>query len=169
MSSSEEIEMYGIDYLGQGRSWPIDCNDGNSESEAGLIYSVDTWADQVIAFINEVIQNKKLHLVGNSVGGHLSVVLAAKHPSLFQSIVLLNPTPIWGANLFGWSGHLPPPPLPRTVGRVLFDWIRDEGTIYQYLNVAYSRNEAFMGDGLISKIRACTEGKGGHAAFASIL
>ena len=62
MSSSEEIEMYGIDYLGQGRSWPIDCNDGNSESEAGLIYSVDTWADQVIAFINEVIQNKKLHV-----------------------------------------------------------------------------------------------------------
>jgi pimeloyl-ACP methyl ester carboxylesterase len=35
--------IYGMDYLGQGRSWPEDCNDGLSESEQGLIYSGDTY------------------------------------------------------------------------------------------------------------------------------
>lgn len=38
--------IYGIDYLGQGNSWPTDCNDGNSENERGLCYSIDTWFDQ---------------------------------------------------------------------------------------------------------------------------
>lgn len=34
--------VYCIDYLGQGRSWPVDCQDGKSENEKGLIYSADT-------------------------------------------------------------------------------------------------------------------------------
>ena len=95
--------IYGVDYLGQGKSWPIDCNDGNSDNEKGLIYSIDTWADQIIQFIEEIIlpnhqkqrgNSIKVHLVGNSVGGHLSVVLAAKRPDLIHSICLLNATPV---------------------------------------------------------------------------
>ena len=38
----QQQTIYAIDYLGQGRSWPIDCDDGNSENEKGLIYSADT-------------------------------------------------------------------------------------------------------------------------------
>ena len=34
--------VYGIDYLGQGKSWPMECNDGDAECEKGLIYSADT-------------------------------------------------------------------------------------------------------------------------------
>mmetsp|Transcript_61172 Transcript_61172/g.72627 ORF Transcript_61172/g.72627 Transcript_61172/m.72627 type:complete len:201 (-) Transcript_61172:27-629(-) len=79
-SSSSRRIIYGIDYLGQGRSWPVDCDDGNAESERGLIYSIDTWADQIISFIEEVIlpehdgtlsdkDGTKVHLIGNSVGG----------------------------------------------------------------------------------------------------
>ena len=34
--------VYCVDYLGQGRSWPRDCEDGKSENEEGLIYSADT-------------------------------------------------------------------------------------------------------------------------------
>lgn len=165
-------KVYGIDYLGQGNSWPLDCDDGNSENEKGLIYSIDTWADQIISFIDEVIvpnhPNEKVHLIGNSVGGHLSVVLAAKRPDLIESIILLNATPVWGLNLKGWSGHLPPPFIPRKLGRVLFDWIRDLDTIEKYLEAAYSNRAAFDDD-LMKKIRACTEGQGRHAAFASIL
>mmetsp|Transcript_54109 Transcript_54109/g.63228 ORF Transcript_54109/g.63228 Transcript_54109/m.63228 type:complete len:139 (+) Transcript_54109:134-550(+) len=33
--------VYGVDYLGQGQSWPIDCDDGNSSNERGLVYSID--------------------------------------------------------------------------------------------------------------------------------
>eukprot|EP00592_Proboscia_alata_P016324 CAMPEP_0194396972 /NCGR_PEP_ID=MMETSP0174-20130528/125284_1 /TAXON_ID=216777 /ORGANISM="Proboscia alata, Strain PI-D3" /LENGTH=169 /DNA_ID=CAMNT_0039193095 /DNA_START=97 /DNA_END=607 /DNA_ORIENTATION=+ len=27
--------VYGVDYLGQGQSWPIDCDDGNSSNDGG--------------------------------------------------------------------------------------------------------------------------------------
>jgi len=169
--------VYGVDYLGQGGSWPVDCDDGNSPNEKGLIYSADTWVDQLIRFMEDVIlpnhQGKngepcKIHLVGNSVGGHLSVVLAARRPDLIDSICLLNATPVWGLNLPGWSGHLPPPSIPRIIGRYLFDRIRDLNTIEKYLENAYANREAFNEE-LCHQIRGCTEGKGGHAAFASIL
>jgi pimeloyl-ACP methyl ester carboxylesterase len=175
--------VYGVDYLGQGRSWPLNCDDGNSKNEEGLIYSADTWVDQIIQFIEHIIlpnhtlsssssssqtATTKIHLVGNSVGGYLSVALAQKRPDLIQSICLLNATPIWGLNLPGWSGELPPPFIPRKIGRFLFDSIRDLDTIETYLDTAYHHREAFD-DTLMKQIRACTEGKGGHAAFASIL
>jgi len=180
LSSSSRV--YGIDYLGQGRSWPLNCNDGNGPTEVGLNYSIDTWADQIIQFIEEIILQRpnnnnnngddssisKVHLVGNSVGGYLAVVLASKRPDLIASICLLNATPVWGLNLPGWSGNLPPPLIPRAIGRYLFDRIRDLKTIDTYLQAAYANKSAF-GDELIGQIRNCTEGNGGHAAFASIL
>lgn len=169
--------IYGIDYLGQGKSWPTDCNDGLADSERDLTYSIDTWMDQVISFIDEVVVPEnldpvtgqcKVHLVGNSVGGHLATIIAYKRPDLIKSISLLNATPVWGLGLPGWNGALPPPSIPRKVGRFLFDKIRDIDTINLYLAQAYSRREAFD-DELVSQIRGCTEGNGGHAAFASIV
>ena len=168
----EDRSVYGLDYLGQGRSWPEDCQDGNAQCEKGLIYSADTWVDQIITFIEQVIMpaspGEKVHLVGNSVGGHLSVIIAGKRPDLIASITLLNATPVWGLNLPFWSGELPPPAIPRRIGRYLFDRIRDENTIQKYLEAAYVNPKAFDQE-LIQQIRGCTEGKGGHAAFASIM
>jgi pimeloyl-ACP methyl ester carboxylesterase len=101
--------VYGMDYLGQGRSWPHDCQDGFGSNERDLQYSGDMWVDQAIQFIEQVVlQNrqhsasKKVHLVGNSVGGHLAVFVAALRPDLIASITLLNATPVWGLNLPGW-------------------------------------------------------------------
>lgn len=34
--------VYCMDYLGQGRSWPKDCQDGQSKNELGLQYSAET-------------------------------------------------------------------------------------------------------------------------------
>ncbi|KAL7526974.1 hypothetical protein ACHAXR_001735, partial [Thalassiosira sp. AJA248-18] len=180
--------IYGIDYLGQGKSWPVDCDDGNSNDELGLGYSADTWLDQLKGFIEKVIipssSGKKVHLAGNSVGGYLSTILTNHHPQLISSLTLMNATPVWGLNLPGWDGKLPAPPFPKMVGRKLFDTIRNPDVIDKYLEAAYVHREAFDGtfddsfrgssdagiDGALgSKIRACTEGKGGHAAFASIL
>ncbi|GKY92604.1 hypothetical protein MPSEU_000230500 [Mayamaea pseudoterrestris] len=47
--------VYCMDYLGQGKSWPMDCNDGCSENERGLSYSGATWVDQIIAFLETVV------------------------------------------------------------------------------------------------------------------
>eukprot|EP00581_Thalassiosira_minuscula_P017468 CAMPEP_0183731112 /NCGR_PEP_ID=MMETSP0737-20130205/34470_1 /TAXON_ID=385413 /ORGANISM="Thalassiosira miniscula, Strain CCMP1093" /LENGTH=520 /DNA_ID=CAMNT_0025963771 /DNA_START=20 /DNA_END=1579 /DNA_ORIENTATION=+ len=195
-SSKREYVIYGIDYLGQGKSWPSNCNDGDSEDELDLGYSADMWLDQLQGFIEEVIlpsstsnsdnAEKKVHLVGNSVGGYLSTILTSRIPTKISSLTLMNATPVWGLNLPGWNGRLPAPPLPKIVGRTLFDVIRDLDTIDKYLEAAYVRREAFDGtyddgfhrecDGSVGasttlgqKIRGCTMGKGGHAAFASIL
>lgn len=64
--------IYGVDYLGQGKSWPADCDDGNSPDELGLGYSADTRLDQIEGFVDEVVipSGGAPHLVGNSVGGY---------------------------------------------------------------------------------------------------
>ena len=190
---NKQYVIYGIDYLGQGNSWPTNCNDGNSQDELNLGYSADTWLAQLTEFIQDVIvplsSNEKVHLAGNSVGGYLATILTSRHPELISSLILMNATPVWGLNLPGWDGKLPAPPLPKLVGRKLFDTIRDDDTIAWYLNEAYVHNEAFDGtfsdsfqdnetsdqttndknQALGSKIKACTENSGGHAAFSSIL
>jgi len=176
---SNNRRVYAIDYLGQGNSWPIQCQDGKSDFEKGLMYSIDTWADQIIQFIEKVIvpshlsqkdncKDVKVHLVGNSVGGYLSTLLARKRPDLVNSICLLNATPVWGLNLPGWNGMLPPPYIPRKIGQYLFDLIRNSNTIENFLSRVYANESAFDKE-LVHQIVACTEGKGGHAAFASIL
>lgn len=174
LNGDDELVVYGIDYLGQGRSWPRDCDDGMSENEKGLRYSAEIWLDQIITFIEDVILPNQaatsgtVHIVGNSVGGHLAAHVANRRPDLVESLCLLNPTPVWGLNLPGWSGHLPAPEIPKAIGRFLFDQIRDLGTIDKYLEAAYSNPNAYDED-LMRQIRGCTLGKGGHAAFASIL
>lgn len=97
----------------------------------------------------------------------MAALVAARRPELVSSVSLLNATPVWGLNLPGWDGALPPPAIPRAVGRFLFDRIRDENVIGTYLRSAYANHEA-VGD-LARQIRSATEGRGGHAAFASIL
>ena len=113
---------------------------------------VSRWIDQLITFIEEVIIPEhqvsgkapvKVHIIGNSVGGHLAAHLANRRPDLVGSLCLLNPTPVWGLNLPGWSGHLPAPAIPKRIGRYLFDQIRDLRTIEKYLENAYARKDAF--------------------------
>ena len=42
-SAKNDRIVYSIDYLGQGQSWPRNCDDGNSENELGLIYSAEMY------------------------------------------------------------------------------------------------------------------------------
>lgn len=142
-------DIYCLDYLGQGRSWPKECRDGLGDNERDLQYSAHTWCQQIIDFLETIVlpsysnSDTKVHLVGNSVGGHLAVHIAVRRPDLVASLCLLNPTPVWGSKLPGWNGHLPAPFIPKQVGRYLFDRIRDLDTIDQFLTATYSRRQAF--------------------------
>lgn len=164
---SEAHTVYGIDYLGQGQSWPLNCQDGTSENEKDLQYSGSLWKDQIIEFIDQTIGGH-VHLVGNSVGGHLAAFIAAERPDLVETVILLNATPVWGLNLPGWSGHLPAPRIPKFVSRKLFDNIRSMKTIRSFLEETYVHHDAYD-DVFMEQVRSCTDGPGGHAAFASIL
>jgi len=157
--------VYALDYLGQGKSWPADCQDGQGDNEKDLRYCAQMWLEQILAFL-KAHDLTDVHIIGNSLGGHLAVYCAQQSSSRIASICLLNATPVWGANLPGWSGHLPAPAFPKAVGRFMFDIIRKPSTITQFLENCYV-NEYDLE--LEDQIRACTDGAGGHAAFASIL
>lgn len=166
--------VFAVDYLGQGRSWPVKANDGAAESEQGLRYAIDDWAEQIIDFLDAVVlsssSSDRAVLVGNSLGGLLAALLAARHPDKVARIALLNATPVWGSNLPGWDGVLPGPPLPRAFGRFMYDQLRDPQQIQRLLTRTYATaNDQAFGS-LPLQIRQVTDvSAGGHAAFASIL
>lgn len=71
---------YAADLPGAGRSDPP----GNGD------YSVSEQVRVLAAVIREVAHGP-VHLVGNSLGGFLSTMLAAAHPELFRSLTLISP------------------------------------------------------------------------------
>ncbi len=56
--------------------------------------------DQLIAFIDQQAPGEKVHLVGHSLGGYLSLLAACRRPDLAQSLVLID-SPI----VAGWRAH----------------------------------------------------------------
>lgn len=171
--------IFCVEYLGQGRSWPRNCKNGNGASERGLRYCEQTWLEQILDFIQgSTVQTDKksisrIHIVGNSIGGHLAVCVAASRPDLVESICLLNATPFWGLNLPGWSGYLPVPKFCEKVAGLIYDQLSDLTNLKWLLGRAYANaNEPIMEshlDSLARNMRACTMHPGGRAAFASML
>ncbi len=60
--------------------------------------SIDLWRKQLFDFSRDVMgvdENKRVYIMGNSLGGLLAVQIAALHPESVQGLVLLNATPFW--------------------------------------------------------------------------
>lgn len=74
----QDFEVWAIDLLGFGRS-----------AKANLEYSADLWRDQLYDFITTVIR-KPVVLAGNSLGGYVSLCVAAQYPSSVAGLILLN-------------------------------------------------------------------------------
>ena len=72
------LAIEAIDLPGHGRSGPAKR------------YSVDQHAQVVIRYL-EVSGRGPVHLVGNSMGGAVSVVVAAKRPDLVRTLTLVSP------------------------------------------------------------------------------
>eukprot|EP00611_Tribonema_gayanum_P012137 TRINITY_DN226_c2_g1_i1.p1 TRINITY_DN226_c2_g1~~TRINITY_DN226_c2_g1_i1.p1 ORF type:complete len:485 (-),score=150.70 TRINITY_DN226_c2_g1_i1:303-1757(-) len=175
LSEALDRPVFSMDYLGQGQSWPVSA----PTEEDSLRYSANTWRDQIADFIAEVVK-EPAYLIGNSLGGHLSVMLAAHRPELCKGVALLNPTPIWGFNSpqrpLYWDGLLPAPRAAFAVGAFYFDQMRNPRTVKAMLSAVYADKRA-VDDSLVADIIAATErgptlqsyGVGGHEAFTSIL
>lgn len=187
---SKTHDVYALDFLGQGKSWPTRA----PAYEDGLCYSVDTWTDQVLAFLKDVV-GEPAYVAGNSLGGYIGTNLAANHPQWVSGLALLNATPFWAfrgprrdgamtsresgsgtADFLGWDGTLPAPAGLFRFGAWYFDRMKDPRTVRKMLGAVYSKPEA-VGDDLVSEIVAATErgpsnhdyGVGGHEAFTSIV
>lgn len=56
--------------------------------------------EELLAFVREQAPGQRVHLVGHSLGGFLSLMLACRHPALVAQVVLLD-SPVIG----GWRSH----------------------------------------------------------------
>jgi abhydrolase domain-containing protein 6 len=63
---------------------------GESQFNANVPYGLDDQVERVAAWLMTHVPGK-VHLVGNSVGGLVSALLAGRHPDLLQSLCLMNP------------------------------------------------------------------------------
>lgn len=78
---AQDFRVYALDLLGFGLS----------EKPATAPYSADLYVDLLADFIGEVAE-RSAHIVAASLSGAYSVRLAAEHPELVRSLVLVSPT-----------------------------------------------------------------------------
>jgi pimeloyl-ACP methyl ester carboxylesterase len=74
------LAIHSIDLPGHGRSGPAPRNR----------YTPDLHADAVIGYIEQRI-GEPVHLAGNSMGGAISILIAAKRPDLVRTLTLVSP------------------------------------------------------------------------------
>uniref|UniRef100_A0A7I4D1T7 AB hydrolase-1 domain-containing protein n=1 Tax=Physcomitrium patens TaxID=3218 RepID=A0A7I4D1T7_PHYPA len=202
----QEYRVWAIDFLGQGKSWPShdpapeeaeevveEVLEGQVNSKKirhwslgknpepwaeGLVYSVDTWRDQVHAFIEKVIGGP-VYIVGNSLGGYVGSYFAATNPELVKGVTLLNATPFWAftpnsrrypllSKLTPWGGLLPVPIFAKAIIRFWWDLLRNPSTIRNMLGAVYA-NRSAINKKLITQIIEATDHPAAFAAFASIV
>ncbi|WP_439663392.1 alpha/beta fold hydrolase [Lentzea sp. HUAS TT2] len=75
----DHVRGYSIDLPGFGRSEPI----------PGYDFSLATHARTVIKYLETL--NEPVHLLGNSMGGAISVIAAAGRPDLVKTLTLVSP------------------------------------------------------------------------------
>lgn len=175
---SKKYRVLSFDLLGQGQSWPTE---GEVKEDDKLCYSADFWLEQVIDFIENICQ-EPVHLAGNSLGGYLSLAVAAQRPDLVKSLVLLNAAPFWSfaAPREGegippttfpgllWDGVLPAPKWILNFGSRYFDIMRNPNNVNAMLRTVYATPAAFD-QKLIQNIIEAANRLGGQEAFTSIL
>jgi pimeloyl-ACP methyl ester carboxylesterase len=74
------LAIEAIDLPGHGRSGPAPRSD----------YSLDAHARTVIGYLEQTARGP-VHLVGNSMGGSVSVLVAAERPDLVRTLTLISP------------------------------------------------------------------------------
>ncbi|KAI3918034.1 hypothetical protein MKW92_053786 [Papaver armeniacum] len=176
-----QYRVYALDFLGQGMSLPTEDPTPSAKDSAiwgfgeqtepwanELVYSMDLWKDQVTHFIEEVI-GEPVYVVGNSLGGYVSLYFAACNPELVKGVTLLNATPFWAlARIFPWAGTFPLPVGVRKFISFLWQKISDPRSIAEILKQVYADHSTDV-DTVFSRIIKTTEHPAAAASFASIM
>lgn len=158
------FEIWAIDLLGFGRS-----------AKPNWQYSGDLWRDQLHDFITDVIR-RPVVLVGNSLGGYVSLCVAAQRPASACGLVLLN-----SAGPFSDSDSASPPTpwrallqrVTRTllqqdwVSYLIFQYTRRRSTIRKTLQKVYLDQSAVT-DQLVEDIYRPACDRGAAQVFAAV-
>ena len=156
-------QVFVLDLLGFGGS-----------EKAVVDYSVDLWVELLKDFWDEYIQEKAV-FIGNSIGALLSLTVAAKHPEITESTVLIN-----SAGGLSHRPHELNPPLRFVMGtfnklvshpitgKFVFNNIRRKSQIRRTLYQVYRNREAVT-DELVEMLYQPSCDPGAREVFASIL
>ncbi|PON71823.1 Alpha/beta hydrolase fold [Parasponia andersonii] len=160
--------VYAIDLLGFGAS----------DKPAGFSYTMETWAELILDFLDEIVQ-KPTVLVGNSVGSLACLIAASESSqSLVRGLVLLNCA--GGMNnkaiVDDWRIKLLLPLLwlvdfllkQQGIASFIFERVRQRESLRNILLSVY-RNKESVDDELVEIIIEPTFDQGALDAFVSIV
>ncbi|XP_020205094.1 pheophytinase, chloroplastic [Cajanus cajan] len=165
---AQNYTVYAIDLLGFGAS----------DKPPGFQYTMETWAQLILDFLNEVIQ-KPTVLIGNSVGS-LACLIAASDSSqtLVRGIVLLNCA--GGMNnkaiVDDWRIKLLLPLLwlidfllkQKGIASAIFERVKQRENLRDVLSSVYGNKES-VDEELVEIIREPANSPGALDAFVSIV
>ena len=156
-----DFEVWAIDLLGFGRS-----------AKPELAYSGELWRDQLQDFIREVIGTGVV-VAGNSLGGYISLCVAAEYPESVLGVILLNSA---GPFSDGGMTSKKPNPLQSLVRSILlqpwasywlFQYMRQRGNIRKTLEKVYLDKTAVTEE-LVEDIYRPSCDTGAAQVFASV-
>ncbi|KAJ1379478.1 Alpha/Beta hydrolase fold [Sesbania bispinosa] len=165
---AQNYTVYAIDLLGFGAS----------DKPPGFSYTMETWAQLILDFLDEVIQ-KPTVLIGNSVGS-LACLIAASDSSqtLVRGIVLLNCA--GGMNnkaiVDDWRIKLLFPLLllidfllkQKAIASAIFERVKQRENLRNILSSVYGNKES-VDEELVEIIRGPANDSGALDAFVSIV
>ncbi|CAH8326814.1 unnamed protein product [Eruca vesicaria subsp. sativa] len=169
---SRNHTVYAIDLLGFGAS----------EKPPGFSYTMESWAELILNFLEEVVQKPTI-LIGNSVGSLACVIAASEKKEesqrdLVKGLVLLNCA--GGMNnkavFDDWRIKLLMPLLllidfllkQRGIASALFNRVKDRENLKNILTNVYG-NKDNVDDTLVEIIAGPANSEGALDAFVSIL
>lgn len=161
---SDDFEVWAIDLLGFGRA-----------AKPAWVYSGDLWRDQLHEFIQEVIGQPAV-IAGNSLGGYVSLCVAAQRPESSAGLILIN-----SAGPFtDIQGTTKPDPIREVMGQLvmslfqqdwaswlLFKYIQQKSVIRKTLEKVYLDQSAVT-DQLVEEIYRPSCDPGAEKVFASV-
>ncbi|KAE9619121.1 hypothetical protein Lal_00047097 [Lupinus albus] len=165
---SQNYTVYAIDLLGFGAS----------DKPPNFSYTMETWAQLILDFLDEVIQ-KPTVLIGNSVGSLACVIAASdSKQTLVRGIVLLNCA--GGMNnkaiVDDWRIKLLLPLLwlidfllkQKGIASAIFERVKQRDNLRNILSSVYG-NKAAVDDELVEIIKEPADEAGALDAFVSIV
>ncbi|OIV90703.1 hypothetical protein TanjilG_15089 [Lupinus angustifolius] len=165
---SQNYTVYAIDLLGFGAS----------DKPPNFSYTMETWAQLILDFLDEVIQ-KPTVLIGNSVGSLACVIAASdSNQTLVRGIVLLNCS--GGMNnkaiVDDWRIKLLLPLLwlidfllkQKGIASAIFERVKQRDNLRNILSSVYGNKEA-VDEELVEIIRVPADEPGALDAFVSIV
>jgi pimeloyl-ACP methyl ester carboxylesterase len=101
---------------------------GSTSRPADVRYSLDTWTDHVLGFM-DALGLDRVSLVGNSLGGRISLALAERHPDRVARMVLMGSPGVGMTVTDGLRALRAYEPSPENMRALLLDYFAVDRSI----------------------------------------